>query len=211
MSILNKSVILKLNKNWVPIGFGTPYQCIAGIFSGALVPLNMEYTPDDSAEFGFDFSSPMIMEPIDDLDLWCALEPSKHDPSLNLPSGKKFKVPSVVICCNYNKIPYTVPKLSKRNVMIRDGYMCQYSGIRYDKRDLNIDHVVPKSKGGKSSWQNLVTCHKDVNTKKGNLTLAEFYSRYSKYRLIKTPTQPTTFTLNLGNATENPLWGPFVK
>ena len=82
---------------------------------------------------------------------------------------------------------YTSIKLTKRNIYIRDKYRCQYTGKQLKFNEANIDHVVPKAKGGKNTWDNLVVCSKDINSIKGDKTNEE-----AGLKLIKKPTKPST-------------------
>lgn len=95
----------------------------------------------------------------------------------------KIRVPSVIQIIYYIKRPYSRPKFSKKSVFLRDNYHCQYCGRHTPKPTL--DHVIPKSKGGKNDWFNVVTACPDCNNKKGNRTLKE-----SGMVLIKQPGEP---------------------
>ncbi len=104
----------------------------------------------------------------------------------------KIKIPSVIQIAYFVKKPYTKPKFSKKAVFIRDNYQCQYCGTFTTKP--TIDHVLPRSKGGKTTWQNVVTACPSCNNKKSNKTLKE-----ANLKLIKEPKEPnylvyTTFT-----------------
>lgn len=91
----------------------------------------------------------------------------------------------VIRLVNYVRIPFLRGKdcFPTRNLIYkRDDYECQYCG---SKKDLTIDHVVPKSKGGKDTWENLVTCCYKCNLKKGNRNLVE-----TGMSLDKEPTAP---------------------
>lgn len=80
--------------------------------------------------------------------------------------------PKVVRLLDYSGIPVSA-KLSKRNILKRDGYRCAYCGNVFPAKELTVDHIIPKSRGGKFSWQNLITsCVKD-NNKKGSRTPEE--------------------------------------
>lgn len=81
-----------------------------------------------------------------------------------------FPMPAVVRLFAYVNIPYRSVELTRQNLFKRDSHSCQYCGV---KRDLTIDHVVPRSKGGSSSWKNLVTACKKCNTQKGDFTPKE--------------------------------------
>lgn len=79
----------------------------------------------------------------------------------------ELKVPSVVITRDYLKWNRVV-KYNRTNIFLRDGFTCQLCGVKPDVSNLTLDHVVPRSKGGKTTWQNITTCCKLCNEKKGN-------------------------------------------
>ena len=76
-----------------------------------------------------------------------------------------YKVPSVIRLCKYVNMPYKGVMLSRQNIFRRDNHRCQYCGV---ETDLTLDHVLPKSRKGTSTWENLVTACKTCNTKKGD-------------------------------------------
>jgi len=82
----------------------------------------------------------------------------------------EFAYPSVIRLRRYINLPYSKIVLSRRNIMKRDGNRCQYCG---SKSNLTIDHVVPRSRGGGETWENLVTACDSCNLKKGNRTPEE--------------------------------------
>jgi 5-methylcytosine-specific restriction endonuclease McrA len=82
-------------------------------------------------------------------------------------------MPSVIRLVRYRHVPLHMARLSKKNFLLRDHYRCQYCGERFEARDLTLDHVIPKSRGGPYSWENIVTCCKMCNRSKGDKTLAE--------------------------------------
>jgi 5-methylcytosine-specific restriction endonuclease McrA len=83
---------------------------------------------------------------------------------------KAFPMPSVIRLLRYVNVPYKGVQLTRQNIFKRDQFCCQYCG---KTRDLTLDHVVPKARGGKSAWTNLVTACKRCNTTKGNNTPEE--------------------------------------
>lgn len=114
-----------------------------------------------------------------------------------------FIYPSVIRLRRYIKLPYHRIVLSRRNIMKRDGHQCQYCGIR---SDLTLDHVLPRSRGGQDSWENLVTACNTCNVKKGNRTPQE-----AKMPLKREPFRPihiTFFRDILGGVQEN--WKPYL-
>lgn len=85
-----------------------------------------------------------------------------------------FSLPKVLALVRYVNTPYKDSLPTKRNIMVRDKWMCQYCGTTTkDHTKLTIDHVMPKSRGGDSSWTNLVTACEKCNCKKGNKTPKE--------------------------------------
>ncbi|PWT94848.1 MAG: HNH endonuclease [Candidatus Melainabacteria bacterium] len=83
----------------------------------------------------------------------------------------EFPLPTVIRLRAYVKIPYKEISLSRRNVLHRDSYTCQYCGER--RHDLTIDHIVPRSRGGSDSWENVVAACLKCNVKKGDRTPRE--------------------------------------
>jgi len=102
-------------------------------------------------------------------------------------NANKFKVrlPEVVVLSEYNKIPHTRVRLTRRNLLIRDGYRCQYTGKKVTSKTGTIDHMFPKCRGGKTEWSNVVISTFDVNVKKGNRTPEE-----AGLKLHKKPGEP---------------------
>ena len=97
--------------------------------------------------------------------------------------SSEFKMPSVIRLQKYIYVPYKGVLLSRQNVFKRDQYECQYCG---SKKDLTLDHVLPSSRGGKSSWGNLVTACKKCNSYKGDRTPEE-----AEMPLKNTPFKPS--------------------
>ena len=95
----------------------------------------------------------------------------------------RFPVPSVIRLIYLIKRPRPRVKLSRREVFIRDRFTCQYCGL--ESRDLTLDHVVPRHRGGKHSWDNLVSACKNCNHRKANRAPAE-----ARMRLARTPKEP---------------------
>ena len=92
-------------------------------------------------------------------------------PGYNLRSARKsFPWPSIVRLRYYVRVPYRRIMLSRRNVLRRDGFRCQYCNQR---ERLTVDHVVPRSRGGRDQWTNLVAACIRCNNKKGNQTPEE--------------------------------------
>ena len=95
----------------------------------------------------------------------CAEEETDHE--ISSPS-LVIKVPAVIRLLKYVRIPYKAVRFSRKNVLLRDRYTCQYCNKEFPPALLTLDHVIPTSQGGKTQWENLVTACKACNTKKGN-------------------------------------------
>jgi 5-methylcytosine-specific restriction endonuclease McrA len=96
---------------------------------------------------------------------------------------RSFPAPSVIRMVYLIRRPHPRVKLTRREVFIRDGYTCQYCGRQ--SNDLTIDHVIPRSRGGVHSWENLVSACKPCNHRKGGKLLAE-----ARMSLRKEPREP---------------------
>jgi 5-methylcytosine-specific restriction endonuclease McrA len=86
-------------------------------------------------------------------------------------STKTFKRPTVIRLLKYVVVPFKRVQLTRQNIFRRDDYICLYCGTKHNS--LTIDHVYPKSRGGKNTWKNLVTACFDCNIRKGNRTPEE--------------------------------------
>ncbi len=95
----------------------------------------------------------------------------------------RVRIPSVIQIIYYIKKPYTKPRFSKKSVFIRDNYLCQYCGKKESKP--TIDHIIPRSKKGKTNWNNVVTACHTCNNKKSNRTLKQ-----AGMKLIREPGEP---------------------
>ena len=92
-----------------------------------------------------------------------------------------YPMPSVIKLRAFVHVPYRNVVLTRQNIFKRDGFVCQYCGT---STDLTLDHVVPKAKGGKSTWMNLITACKDCNARKGDYAPEEvgFTLKYTPYK-----------------------------
>jgi 5-methylcytosine-specific restriction endonuclease McrA len=86
---------------------------------------------------------------------------------------RKHPMPSVVRVLRRFRRDRIRIRFSRVNIYARDRFVCQYDGRRYPTEDLTFDHVLPRSRGGRTSWENIVTCCVDCNTRKGNRTPQE--------------------------------------
>ena len=94
-----------------------------------------------------------------------------------------YPYPSVIRLTTYIRIPYRKIELSRKNILRRDKNTCQYCGKK--SSSLTIDHVIPRSRGGSDTWENLVGACVRCNNRKGNQTPAE-----AEMKLQNKPTRP---------------------
>ena len=79
-----------------------------------------------------------------------------------------IRLPSVIRLLEYRRIPHQTRALSRKNILLRDRNSCQYCGEVLPSAELTLDHVIPRSRGGASTWENLVACCHSCNRRKGN-------------------------------------------
>jgi len=97
-----------------------------------------------------------------------------------------MRMPSVVRLKKGTRFRAHRIKFSRVNVMLRDGFRCQYCHEKFPMRDLTYDHVVPRAQGGRTTWENIVTACRDCNERKADRTPAQ-----AKMPLRKKPVRPT--------------------
>lgn len=114
-----------------------------------------------------------------------------------------YKRPSVIRLINYTPFKYRKSYFNRKNVFIRDNHECVYCG---SKTNLTIDHVLPSSRGGKNTWQNMVTCCKKCNAKKDNNTPEEA-NMVMKHK----PFEPSYVFLVKQNYLHEPSWNKYLK
>ena len=115
-----------------------------------------------------------------------------------------YAFPSVVKIKTYVHIPYKGVVMSRQNIFRRDGGTCQYCGTN---KDLTLDHVVPRSKGGKSTWTNLVTACKKCNSIKGDYSLEK-----TGMRLNQKPVKPTYSSfLKMNTSSYRQEWSAYLN
>lgn len=108
-----------------------------------------------------------------------------------------IQVPRIIRLLFYDRVPVKTIRFNRRNIFARDGNLCQYCGHRFPTSELSLDHVVPRSRGGEASWENMVCCCVDCNVKKGGRTPQEAH-----LKLVRKPVKPKRsplLSLKLGN------------
>ena len=121
----------------------------------------------------------------------------------------RLHVPAVIRLRSYIKRHKLRAALSRRNIFFRDGYKCQYCKKRFPSVELTCDHVIPRSQGGLSSWENLVAACGPCNRRKGGRTPSE-----ARMKLSKSPLKPTSlpieYILNVSRDNHPTLWSQYL-
>jgi 5-methylcytosine-specific restriction endonuclease McrA len=150
--ISNKAIVLVLNRNWQAINVRTPQEAFCMMATNVATGLEIE---------GEDHIRPVTWEE------WITLPIRDQDEAVHTVRGQ-IRVPAVIVAVNYAKVPKKRPKLCARAIRERDRNRCQYTGRVLRPEEGSLDHVVPRSRGGRDSWENLVWASKEVNQRKGN-------------------------------------------
>ena len=169
LGIEDKPLCLCLNKRWQRIGVKSVRDAFNELVSPYCSALNIVYKQNEDGSFDFN-----QIEDIQALKWkeWINLPIRSCDFEIRT-SKLTIRVPTVLVCSRYSDMPKKKYSLTKNNIWVRDNGICQYTGKKLGKEEANIDHPIPKSRGGQSTWANMVLCHKDLNSKKGSKTPEE--------------------------------------
>ena len=125
-----------------------------------------------------------------DFDSWCEIsemkhrfEPHAHDWVRTVHFS--VAVPRIIRLTLYDRLPRQTVKFNRRNIFARDTNRCQYCGKRFSSSELSLDHIVPRSQGGKTTWGNIVCCCLKCNVRKGGRTPTQAHMK-----LVVKPTKP---------------------
>ncbi len=184
---MTDSHVLVLNKSFLPIHVTTVRRAFCLLYSGIAKAVNAQYET-------FDYES------------WSQITLERNDETVGL-VNRAIKVPRVILLLAYDRVPKRRVRFSRYNIFARDKNTCQYCGKRFARQELNLDHVVPRSQGGTSTWENVVcSCHL-CNRHKGGKTPEQ-----ARMKLIRRPQKPDrTPPINLsfrGFLREE--WAPFL-
>ena len=179
---------LVLNRNWLPIQVCSVRRALTLVFKGLASIVEPEnYTL-------YDFES------------WADLKVLEGEPFVQSVSCR-IRLPEVIFlrACDH----YTRPRVvfTRRNLFRRDRSLCQYCGKRFPTEELSIDHVIPRSKGGQSTWTNCVLACLPCNSRKGNRSL-----KAAGMTLIRQPVvPPPQMAFALHARLKKPSWSHFVS
>jgi 5-methylcytosine-specific restriction endonuclease McrA len=189
--VLHRSIVLVLNRNWQAIDITSPALAFGQMCTDVATALDIR---------GRDAMEPVPWE------AWLRLPIRPGDQSVGTPGGR-VRVPTVIVLSRFDRVPLKRPRFGVRGIWERDEGRCQYTGRKLAPGEGNIDHVVPRSRGGRSTWENCVLADKRINTRKGNRTPPE-----AGLSLIRPPGEPRAVpvTVLLRNHEGIPDWEPFL-
>jgi 5-methylcytosine-specific restriction endonuclease McrA len=185
---MTNSAVLVLNRHYQPIHVTSAKRAFTLLYSGVARVIDPEFKT-------FDFES------------WAQLSAEVGGDDVVQTVSRAIRVPRVIVLQLYDRIPKTKVRFSRHNIYMRDGNTCQYCGQELPRSDLNLDHVVPRAQGGRTTWENVVCCCIDCN-----LTKAARTPEQASMKLLKTPLRPRwtpTFRTN-GGKVRYREWLPFL-
>ncbi len=185
--MLNTNVLV-LNHSYLAVDITTVRRAFAMLYQDIARAVDEQYAT-------FDYQS------------WADLSVQEHHESIGL-VDRAIRVPRVVLLQAYDRIPKRQVRFSRHNIYLRDHNMCQYCGKQLPRKELNLDHVVPRSRGGLTCWDNIVTSCFSCNRRKGMHLLKEV-----GMKLIRLPQRPrwtplSIYTRKNGHYRE---WLPFLN
>jgi len=186
-STLLNSKVLVLNRSYLPVHVTSVKRAFALLYQGVARAVDEQYRT-------FDFAS------------WRDLAVEVNHEKVGVVGGF-VRVPRVLLLIAYERVPKRHVRFSRFNIYARDNNTCQYCGRRLPRTDLNLDHVIPRSRGGTSTWENVVcSCHA-CNRRKGGRTPEE-----ARMLLILRPKRPqwTPFSTEMFSLRRYREWMPFL-
>ncbi len=185
---LNESVLV-LNRSWMAVHIANVRRAIGLVYKGLARVVN----PEDFSTY--DFPS------------WASASAAARKdyiPSVSL----KFRIPEIIQLTFFNGMRARDVRFSRRSIFERDRNTCQYCGKQFDRSELALDHVVPRSRGGRTTWGNVVLACLECNTRKGDRR-----PREAGMKLIRKPVKPrwpTYIALRLGRS-RKASWEKFLS
>lgn len=149
---------LVLNRSWAAVQICSVKRAIALLYQGHAKAIDPESYQAYDFDNWKDVSQQMVEVSADEM---------VSSTSLTI------RIPRVIVLMFYDKLPKRQVSFSRKNIFERDYWACQYCGSKPAKSDLNLDHVVPRSQGGKTTWDNIVASCFTCNSKKGSKTLEQ--------------------------------------
>lgn len=159
------SAVLVLNSVWQAVQVTTVHRAFRLFYAGRARAVTPDFTT-------YDFQN------------WCDIPPGAGDEFIVTPR-QSIRIPRVIQLLHYDRVPRREVRFTRRNIFFRDRNRCQYCRKVFTQSELNLDHVVPLSRGGASTWDNVVCACVACNSRKGNRTPTE-----AGMALHRTPKRP---------------------
>ncbi|HEY4716858.1 MAG TPA: HNH endonuclease [bacterium] len=188
MSVLNTNVLV-LNRSFIPVHVTTLRRAFVLFYANIAKAVDKQFRT-------FDFNS------------WSQLSVELGEAGVGL-VNREIKIPRVILLTTYDRLPKRRIRFSRYNIFARDKNTCQYCGRKFPRNELTIDHVIPRSLGGVTCWDNVVCSCIECNRMKGG-RLPEF----ANMLLITKPKKPAWtpyFGLFLKGAMKYEEWAPFLN
>lgn len=185
-TVLERATLV-LNRSWRPVHVTTVRRALCMLFREAARVV----APDTLSTFTFEE--------------WLEQPPGDHEFMIRSPSVS-LAAPEVILLVHYDRVPCHEAPFTRRNLFLRDEFTCQYCGKKCNSDHLSVDHVLPRSRGGSTSWENCVLACVICNAKKADRTLKEV-----GFRLLRPPVRPRwTPYLNLRPSQRMDSWSRFT-
>ncbi len=180
---------LVLNRSWVPVQVAPVTRA-----------LTLLYTGHARAMHPVDYS-------LHDFESWCELSDSDVFTRFTYSTRYRIPLPDVLLLSHFNGFIRHEVRFSRQSIFERDGSTCQYCGKHYTRNRLTLDHVIPASRGGRDSWENLVVACHSCNVRKADRTPDE-----AQMNLLRRPKKPA-WVPHFGkraSADQMTVWARFV-
>lgn len=178
---------LVLNRNWQPVNVATVARALVLVWNENARVVD----PDDYRLYSWSD--------------WSELRPGDGEPFIQA-VRLRLRVPEVIVLGEYDRLPTAAVSFSRRNVFKRDHWACQYCGRQPGSEELTIDHVIPRSAGGISTWDNCVLACIGCNKRKADRTPDE-----AGMRLRKQPSKPAWKPIYVRDSVRIESWSKFVS
>lgn len=185
-AVLNRPTLV-LNRNWQPVGVASVARSLTLVVAERARIVD----PDDFQQYTWAD--------------WARLMPATDEPFVQSVAFR-IRVPEVITLTDYDRVPTNSVALSRRNIFKRDRYTCQFCGEQPGSEELTIDHVLPRSRGGTSTWENCVLACVECNKRKADRTPTEAHMP-----LRKAPVRPKWRPLYARHDVRIESWSRFVS
>ncbi len=178
---------LVLNRNWQPVNVATVARALVLLWNESARVVN----PADFRLYSWAD--------------WARLHPEEGDAWIQAVRSR-LRVPEVIVLAQYNRLPTAAVSFSRHNVFKRDHWTCQYCGQQPGGEELTIDHVLPRSQGGVSTWENCVLACIDCNKRKADRT-----QQQAGMKLRRAPVRPAWKPLYTRSSVRIASWSKFIS